>query len=150
MSSSLASGQTVSDDGAVRVCADNSPPSGVPGVLVGFIEEAEAFSLAGQSVADRRAAVLATLVRYFGAQAGEPLEYREKNWGDDPFCPGCGRRLLAGRRVDQIRPSFACPVRVAALGGNGDRLNLERQDGGGLASGEACDSGGAFANKQQA
>lgn len=82
------SGQTVSDDGAVRVCADNSPPSGVPGVLVGFIEEAEAFSLAGQSVADRRAAVLAALVRYFGAQAGEPLEYREKNWGDDPFCRG--------------------------------------------------------------
>src|SRR6516165_6636630 len=82
------SGQTVSDDGAVRVCADNSPPSGAPGVLVGFIEEAEAFSLAGQSVADRRAAVLAALVRYFGAQAGEPLEYREKNWGDDPFCRG--------------------------------------------------------------
>jgi monoamine oxidase len=22
------------------------------------------------------------------AQAGEPLEYREKNWGDDPFCRG--------------------------------------------------------------
>src|SRR5215831_4103298 len=39
------SGQTISDDGAVRVCADNSPPSGVPGVLVGFIEEAEAGTL---------------------------------------------------------------------------------------------------------
>src|SRR5262249_31966962 len=73
-----------------------------------------------------------------------------KELGRRPILPGCGRRLLVGRRVDQIRPSFACPVRVAALGGNGDRLNLERQDGGGLASGEACDSGGAFANKEKA
>ena len=38
--------------------------------------------------ADERAAVLAALVRYFGPEAGEPLEYREKNWGDDPFCRG--------------------------------------------------------------
>src|SRR5262249_59884538 len=73
-----------------------------------------------------------------------------KELGRRPILPGCGRRLLARRRVDQIWPSFTCPVRVAALGGNGDRLNLERQDGGGLASGEACDGGGAFGNKQQA
>ena len=82
------SGQTISDEGAVRVCADNSPPSGAPGVLVGFIEEVEAKRLVSRSAADRRAAVLAALVRYFGAEAGEPLEYREKNWGEDPFCRG--------------------------------------------------------------
>jgi hypothetical protein len=23
---------------------------------------------------------------YFGAEAGAPLEYREKNWDDDQFC----------------------------------------------------------------
>ena len=63
-------------------------PPGCRACWLDFIEEAEAFSLAGQSLADRRAAVLAALVRYFGAQAGEPLEYREKNWGDDPFCRG--------------------------------------------------------------
>jgi len=28
------------------------------------------------------------LVRYFGPCAGVPLEYREKNWADDPFCRG--------------------------------------------------------------
>jgi monoamine oxidase len=82
------SGQTISDEGAVQVCADNSPPSGAPGVLVGFIEEVEAMRLVSRSAADRRAAVLAALVRYFGPEAGEPLEYREKNWGDDPFCRG--------------------------------------------------------------
>ena len=82
------SGQTISDDGAVRVCADNSPPSGVPGVLVGFIEEAEAGTLATLPAADRREAVLAALMRYFGPRALAPMEYREKNWGDDPFCRG--------------------------------------------------------------
>lgn len=38
------SGQVISDAGVVRVCADNSPPDGTPGVLVGFIEETEASS----------------------------------------------------------------------------------------------------------
>jgi monoamine oxidase len=60
----------------------------VPGVLVGFIEEAEAGTLTTLPAADRRAAVLAALVRYFGARAVAPIEYREKNWGDDPFCRG--------------------------------------------------------------
>ena len=57
-------------------------------MLVGFIEEAEAKRLVALSAADRRAVVLAALVRYFGAEAGAPLQYREKNWGDDPFCRG--------------------------------------------------------------
>jgi monoamine oxidase len=82
------SGQTISDEGAVRVCADNSPPSGTPGVLVGFIEEAEARGLAAMSAAERRAAVLAAFVHYFGPKAGAPTDYREKNWGNDPFCRG--------------------------------------------------------------
>jgi monoamine oxidase len=82
------SGQTISDEGAVRVCADNSPPSGAPGVLVAFIEEVEAKRLVSGSAADREVAVLAALMRYFGAEAGQPVEYREKNWGDDAFCRG--------------------------------------------------------------
>jgi len=82
------SGQVVSDAGAVRVCADNSPPSGAPGVLVGFIEEVEASRVAKISPTERRAEVLAAFERYFGRQAGEPVEYLEKNWGDDPFCRG--------------------------------------------------------------
>jgi len=37
---------------------------------------------------ERRVEVLAALVRYFGPMAGEPVEYLEKSWGDDPFCRG--------------------------------------------------------------
>ena len=82
------SGATMSDDGIVRITADNSPPSGAPGVLVGFIEETEALQISSASPDERRAAVVADLVKYFGARAADPLTYREKHWGDDPFCRG--------------------------------------------------------------
>jgi monoamine oxidase len=82
------SGATMSDDGIIRITADNSPPSGAPGILVGFIEETEALRLASAKLDERRAAVIADLVRYFGARAAAPLDYREKHWGDDPFCRG--------------------------------------------------------------
>jgi monoamine oxidase len=54
------SGQVTSDAGALRVCVDNSPASGSPGVLAGFIEGAEARRLAVVSSEERRAAVLDT------------------------------------------------------------------------------------------
>ena len=82
------SGATMSDDGIVRITADNSPPSGAPGILVGFIEETEALRISSASSDERRAAVVADLVKYFGAHAADPLTYREKHWGDDPFSRG--------------------------------------------------------------
>jgi monoamine oxidase len=82
------SGTVTGDAGIVRVCADNSPPSGSPGVLVGFIEEAQAVLSAGLAARERRAAVLADLARYFGGAARRPLEYREHDWGADEFSRG--------------------------------------------------------------
>jgi monoamine oxidase len=82
------SGAVTSDDGAVRATADNSPPSGTPGILLGFIEGAAARDLAPATVEERRAAVLADFIRYFGAEAGEPLAYYEHSWGDDAFSRG--------------------------------------------------------------
>jgi monoamine oxidase len=82
------SGAVTSDEGAMRATADNSPPSGAPGILVGFIEGEQARRLAPVPVAERRAAVLKDFVRYFGAKAADPLLYREKCWGDDEFARG--------------------------------------------------------------
>jgi monoamine oxidase len=82
------SGKVASDEGAIRAAADNSPPSGSPGILVGFIEGAEARRLAAAAAAERRAAVLADFVRYFGPGAAEPLAYHEHSWGDDEFARG--------------------------------------------------------------
>lgn len=77
-----------SDEGAIKTTADNSPPSGSPAILVGFIEGEAARRLAASSPEVRRAAALADLVRYFGEPAGEPLAYYEHSWGDDEFARG--------------------------------------------------------------
>src|SRR5262249_45758985 len=63
------SGAVTSDEGAIRATADNSPPSGAPGILVGFIEGAAARDLPPAPLEERRAAALPHLVRYFRPRA---------------------------------------------------------------------------------
>ena len=82
------SGKVRSDEGAIRATADNSPRSGVPGILVGFFEGAEARRLAAASAEERRTAAIADFVHYFGPQAAAPLAYYEYSWGDDEFARG--------------------------------------------------------------
>jgi len=82
------SGTVQSDSGLFRTTADNSPPSGSPGILVGFIEETEALGFSALSPDQRQSAVAAEFARYFGPDAAEPQQYFEKNWGEDAFCRG--------------------------------------------------------------
>ena len=82
-------GQVLSDRGPVRVVFDNSPPDGGTGVLLGFIEGADARHWMGRPVEERRAAVQANLTTYFGPRAGEVVEYREQTWAAEPYSGGC-------------------------------------------------------------
>ena len=82
------SGTVQSDSGLFRTTADNSPPSGSPGILVGFIEETEALGFSVLSLDQRQSAVAAEFARYFGPEAANPTAYFEKNWGEDAFCRG--------------------------------------------------------------
>jgi monoamine oxidase len=83
------SGLAVGDDGPVEVVYDNSPEGGSPGVLVGFIEGRQARGWSRRSPADRRAAVLAGLVGFFGEAAGEPRELLERSWAEEEYSGGC-------------------------------------------------------------
>lgn len=83
------SGQVASDSGPIRVTFDNSPEHGTPGVLMAFIDAAEARFWSRKSLAERRTAVLECLVRYFGEQAYTPREYIEQNWGEEAYSRGC-------------------------------------------------------------
>ncbi len=83
------SGQVVSDGGIMRITFDNSPVSGTPGVLLGFIEGDEGRIWGRRSLEERHAAVLACLVSYFGEKAGQPYEYLEQNWADEEYSRGC-------------------------------------------------------------
>jgi len=82
------SGAVASDVGVIKVMADNSPPSGSPAILVGFIEGAAARELAPMTREARMAAALADVTRYFGEPASTPIAYYEYSWGDDPFARG--------------------------------------------------------------
>ena len=82
-------GQAASDTGPVKVTFDNSPPSGRPGVLMGFLEADEARTWARRSLDERRRAALGCFVRYFGAGAAQPIEYIERDWMAEEFSRGC-------------------------------------------------------------
>jgi monoamine oxidase len=82
-------GQAASDTGPVKVTFDNSPPSGTPGVLMGFLEGSQARIWARRSQADRREAVIGSFVRYFGQAAARPAQYFERDWMAEEFTRGC-------------------------------------------------------------
>ncbi|MEA2312390.1 MAG: monoamine oxidase [Solirubrobacteraceae bacterium] len=73
-------GTVVSLNGPVNVVYDDSPPSGSPGVLFGFIGGDEARDFFSKSAADRRAAVLKNFSDYFGPDAANATQYFETFW----------------------------------------------------------------------
>jgi monoamine oxidase len=82
-------GQAASDTGPVKVTFDNSPPSGTPGVLMGFLEGKEARAWARRRPDERQEAVTGCFVRYFGPQAARPRQYVERDWMAEEFTRGC-------------------------------------------------------------
>jgi monoamine oxidase len=82
------SGQAISDAGPIQLVYDNSPPSGRPGVLVGFAEGNESRALFTAAPAHRRALALASLARLFGSSAATPSGYFDVLWATEPFTRG--------------------------------------------------------------
>lgn len=89
------SGQVTSAVGPVKIVFDNTPPSASPGVLVSFLEGNQARRFGVRPAAERRAAVLACLQRFFGAPAVQPSEFVDLVWADEPFSRGCYGAFLA-------------------------------------------------------
>lgn len=83
------SGQLASDEGPVKVAFDNSPPSGTPGVLMGFMEANDGRRWARRTVEERRQAAIDCFVRAFGPRAAEPIEYHERDWMAEEHSRGC-------------------------------------------------------------
>jgi monoamine oxidase len=104
------SGGVSSDEGAVKVCADNSPPGGEPGVLLAFIEGEAARHLASASCSERRDAVVRDLVRYFGPEAAQPEAYYERVWMNEPFSRGVFGGYLTPGVWTALGPSLREPV----------------------------------------
>ncbi|MFL5824498.1 MAG: flavin monoamine oxidase family protein [Solirubrobacteraceae bacterium] len=83
------SGYTNSDRPPIHFTYDNSPPSGRPGVLLGFVVGDEARRVGTRSAQDRRRMVLDAFVRLFGHRAARPTELIEHNWSEEVWTRGC-------------------------------------------------------------
>jgi monoamine oxidase len=81
-------GSVVSDTGPVEIVYDNSPPDGSPGVLVGFMEADASRRLLGAGTAQRKAAAIECLVRYFGDEAAAPTRYLDMVWAKERYTLG--------------------------------------------------------------
>ncbi len=83
------SGQGTSDTGPVKLSFDNSPPSGRPGVLLGFLEGRQARELGRLPASERRTAVVDCFARMFGPRAAKPAGYVERLWAEEEWSRGC-------------------------------------------------------------
>ncbi len=83
------SGQVISDTGPVRSTFDNSPPSGAPGIMFGFIGGADAAAVAKMTESQRRDLVLAQFATWFGDAARTTIGAFEMDWTDEAWTRGC-------------------------------------------------------------
>jgi monoamine oxidase len=82
-------GQAVADQLAVHATFDNSPPDGLPGILLGFLAAGNARSMARVEEAERRHAVLSSFAALFGPRAAHPRQYLETDWSAQEWTRGC-------------------------------------------------------------
>jgi monoamine oxidase len=82
-------GTSICDVGPVKLTFDNSPPSGSPGILLGFTEGDDARRMSALTPDERRAAVVRCFVRAFGPRAANPREYLDRDWATEEYTRGC-------------------------------------------------------------
>jgi len=83
------SGEVISDTGAFSPVFDASPSDGSFGALVGFFDGNAARVWSERGSDARRTSVLENLVRYFGPEAAQPIDYAEQNWPAEIWSRGC-------------------------------------------------------------
>jgi monoamine oxidase len=82
-------GYSYSDRSPVGFTYDNSPPSGRPGVLLGFVCGQDARRLGRMTAGARRRSVLGAFTRLFGPAAARPRTLIEHNWANEVWTRGC-------------------------------------------------------------
>jgi len=78
----------INDTGAARAVFDNSPPDGLPGVLLAFVGGSTWQRYGVLPLAERRQAVLQGFARMFGPKALRPVEYTEHDWTKERWTQG--------------------------------------------------------------
>jgi len=89
---------------------DNSPPSGSPGVLVGFIAGTGADRFGALPEAERRAGVLACFAGYFGPRALAATTYVERDWRTEEWTRGAYSPTFAVGGLHRFGAVLAAPL----------------------------------------
>ncbi|HUD17239.1 MAG TPA: flavin monoamine oxidase family protein [Acidimicrobiales bacterium] len=103
-------GQVVSDEGAVRVTFDDSPPDASHGILLGFVAGTECRALDSYTPSERAEVAIADLVRYFGPRAATPLEVVEQHWPAEPYTRGGPVAVFSPGLLTDFGPALREPV----------------------------------------
>jgi monoamine oxidase len=103
-------GQATADVGPVRITFDNSPQSGAPGILLGFVEGRGARKVAGYTESAKRSAIVESFVLAFGEKARSPSELIIHDWSADPWTRGCYGAHLPPGTWTQFGHALTAPV----------------------------------------
>ena len=103
------SGMTVSTSGPLEVTYDNSPPSGRPGVLVGFMEGSAGRPYLSLPAKRRRHDALRCLARYFGPEAARPIGYYDMVWAAQRYTRGAYGTYSPPGVLSAFREATASP-----------------------------------------
>jgi monoamine oxidase len=96
--------------GPVSFTFDDSPPSGRPGIVFGFIggDNARAHRKLGKAA--RRKAVLENFVQFFGSKAAKPTDYFETDWSNSQWTRGCPVGIAGPGVYTAYGPALRKPV----------------------------------------
>jgi monoamine oxidase len=89
---------------------DDSPPSGGPGIMLGFTGGDNARRYAAMAPAARKAAVIAQLANYFGPSAKSALSFHETMWAQEQWTRGCPVGIPAVGSLVSYGPHLREPV----------------------------------------
>jgi len=89
------SGQSVGLSSPIELTLDASTPSGTPGVLAAFAFGPHARELAMLDASVRRKTVLDEVAKRFGARAGTPVDFVEREWSNEACARGCYMARMA-------------------------------------------------------
>jgi monoamine oxidase len=103
-------GQAFDTGGPVSQTFDDSPPSGRPGVVFGFVGGDNARKYNSMRPKSRRAAVLEQFARYWGPKAHHPIAFFETNWSSEVWTRGCPVGIPTLGALSTYGPHLKAPV----------------------------------------
>jgi monoamine oxidase len=103
-------GETVGADSPIEMTLDGSPPSGRPGLIMGFAFGPMARKLGALDDDERRRTVLADYARRFGPRANSPVDYFDHEWANEQWSRGGMMAHWAPGVISQFGVALRKPV----------------------------------------